>query len=169
LSYALGQVQNGTWRTADRDRMRSGLTGSVYLDSPSPPSSVYEDIVAGGMLGKIGDPELRSAISLYRAKLNLLSRLVDYIRQTAPRLDREDSVHYVYDAKGARPARLDVDFNKLAADARLQSSLALLNDRQAYILVWWTQTLQAAHTMCHELARTVTRPCNLQRDRALRG
>lgn len=169
LSYALGQVQNGTWRTADEARMRSGLTGSVYLDSPSPPSSVYEDIVASGMLGEIGDPELRSAISVYRAKLNLLSRLVDYIRQTAPKLDREDSVHYVYDPKGARPARLYVDFGGLAGDVKLQSSLALLNDRQAFILATWMQTFQAAESMCRELGRRLKRPCDLQRDRVAGG
>lgn len=169
LSYALGQVQNGTWRAADESRMRSGIAGSVYLDSPSPPSSVYEDIVAAGMLGEIGDPELRSAISVYRAKLNLLSRLVDYIRQTAPKLDREDSVHYVYDANGLRPARLDVDFGRLAGDVKLQSSLALLNDRQAFILGSWTQTLQAADAMCRELGRRLKRPCDLQHGRSSQG
>jgi hypothetical protein len=33
-----------------------------------------------------------------------MSAWVDYIRQTAPKLDREESVHYVYDARGPRPA-----------------------------------------------------------------
>jgi hypothetical protein len=161
LSYALDQMQTDTWREANRAQMQSGLTASVYLDAPSPPSSVYDDIVASGMLGKIGDPRLRSAISDYRAKLNLLSRLIDYIRQTAPKLDREDSLHYVYDAAGPRPARLVVDFAALAGDAKLRSSLALMDDRQAFILKWWRETLGASERMCRELGRKLGQPCSL--------
>jgi hypothetical protein len=166
LSYALDHVRNGTWRQADQAQMQSGLTSSVYLDAPSPPSSVYEDIVAGGMLGEIGDPRLRSAISVYRAKLNLLSRLIDYVRQIAPRLDREHSLHYVYDATGPRPARLEVNFAALGKDTKLQSSLALLNDRQTFILRTWRETLQAAESMCRELGRTQNHACNFRRQPA---
>lgn len=162
LSFALGRLQNGTWRKSEEPRMLSGLTSSVYLDSPSPPSSVYDDIVAAGMLGEIGDPQLRSSISAYRAKLNLLSRLVDYIRLTAPKLDREESVHYAYDARGPRPARLVVDFPELSRDAKLQSSLAMLNDRQAFILRTWGETLQAAESMCRELGRGLKRSCDVR-------
>jgi len=163
LSYALARLQDGTWRDADKTRMRSGLTASVYLDSPSPPSSVYDDIVATGMLGKIGDPGLRSAISNYRAKLVLLSKLVDYIRQTAPRFDRERSLHYRYDPAGRRPARLEVDFAGLAADQELQSTLALLNDRQFFITKSWSDVLEAQEGMCRELGRVSGRPCDLNR------
>jgi len=163
LSYALDRVQNGIWRKEDEARMRAGLTSSVYLDAPSPPSSVYEDIVAAGMLGKIGDPQLRSAISVYRAKLELLTTLITYIRQIAPKLDRESSLRYVYDSSGPRPARLEVDFAALGRDKTLQSSLALLNDRQWFILQSWRETALAAESMCRELGRRLKRPCDLQR------
>jgi hypothetical protein len=163
LSSALDRLQNGAWRQADEAQMRSGLTTSVYLDAPSPPSSVYEDIVAAGMLGNIGDPQLRSAISVYRAKLELLTTLIAYVRQIAPKLDREDYLRYVYDAGGPRPARLEVDFAALRKDTKLQSSLALLNDRQAFILGKWEETLQAADSMCRELGRSLKRPCDLNR------
>lgn len=163
LSYALSQIQAGTWREADKSKMRTGLTTSVYLDVPTPPSSVYEDIVAAGMLGKIGDPQLRSAISVYRAKLELLETLINYVRQVAPRLDREDSLRYVYNADGPRPARLEVDFAALARDAKAQSSLALLNDRQWFIQETRVATSQAAEAMCRELGRRLKRPCDLQR------
>jgi len=163
LSYALDRLQKKQWQTADRARMVSGLTNSVYLSSPTPPSSVYQDIVAAGMLGEIGDPKLRSAVGNYQAQLTLLSKLIDYIRQIAPQLDRERSVHYVYDAGGERPSRLDVDFDALDEDVQLQSRLALLNDRQAFILKTWRGTLGAAEVMCRELGRSVDRPCNLNR------
>jgi hypothetical protein len=165
LSYALSQLQSGTWREADKTKMLTGLTYSVYLDVPSPPSSVYEDIVAGGMLGKIGDPQLRSAISSYRAKLELLATLINYVRQIAPKFDREDSLRYVYNAAGPRPARLEVDFAALAKDRKAQSSLALLNDRQWFILRTWRQASQAADAMCRELGRKLKRPCDLQHHR----
>ena len=163
LSYTLVSLQNGTWPHADKSQMRSGLTASLYLDSPSPPSSVYEDIVATGMLGRIGDPPLRAAISAYRAKLALLSKLVDYVRQTAPRFDRERSLHYAYDSAGQRPARLEVDFAALAADHQMQSTLALLNDRQFFITKTWRDTLEAQEAMCRELGRVSGRPCNMNR------
>lgn len=160
LSYALGQMQEGSWRGADQEQMRAGLTSSVYLDVPSPPSSVYDDIVAAGLLGEIGDPRLRSAIGVYRAKVALLSRLVDYIRQTAPKLDREESLRYVFDETGSRPARLEVNFAALERNKDLQSSLALLNDRQAFILRNWEESLRAAIIMCRELGRNLRKSCD---------
>lgn len=163
LSYALDHLQKGSWPDADQARMRSGLTRSVYLAAASPPSSVYDDLVASGMLGKIGDPSLRSAIGTYRSNLALLTKLIDYVRQTAPKLDRETSVHYVYDADGSRPARLEIDFAALQQDQRLQSSLALLNDRQWFVLQTWNNTLAAARTMCRDLAKRLGRRCNENR------
>lgn len=166
LNYALSQIQKGTWSKADKDRMTTGLTQSVYLDVPSPPSSVYQDIVAAGLLGKIGDPQLRSAISNYHAKLELLASLISYVRQIAPRLDDEKSLRYVYNAGGPRPARLEVDFAALVGDKQLQSRLALLNDRQWFILQNRVAVSHAAEAMCHELGRSLQRPCNLQRNAA---
>jgi hypothetical protein len=143
--------------------MQSGLTRGFYLAAPTPPSSVYEDIVATGLLGEIGDPQLRSAIGNYRAKLILLSKLIDYVRQTVPRLEGQTALRYVYDANGPRPSRLEVDFAALERDRELQSALVLLNDRQAFILGTWRATLRAAEAMCQELGRRAGRRCNLNR------
>jgi hypothetical protein len=159
LSYALEQLQNRSWRQADQARMQNALTRSVYLASPAPPSAVYDDLVASGMLGKIGDPGVRSAIGAYRSNLALLTKLIDYIRQIAPKLDREESVRYVYDASGSRPARLEIDFAALEQDRKLLSSLALLNDRQWFILQTWNSTLAAAKRMCRDVARTLSKRC----------
>lgn len=167
LSFALDRLRKGSWTRADETRMQSGLTQSVYLGSPAPPSSVYDDLVASGMLGKIGDPRLRSSIGVYRSNLALLSKLIDYIRQIAPKLDREDSIRYVYDASGSRPARLEIDFAALERDRKLQSSLALLNDRQWFILQTWEDTLAAARMMCREVGRTLGKECNEDRSQSL--
>lgn len=163
FSYALDQIQKESGRTADRIRMQSGLTRGFYLVAPTPPSSVYDDIVAAGLLGEIGDPQLRSAIGKYRAELSHLSKLIDYVRQTVPSLEEQAALRYVYDATGPRPARLDVDFAALERDSGLQSSLVLLNDRQAFILRAWRSTLHAAEAMCRELGRHAERRCNLNR------
>lgn len=168
LSYALDHLQKRSWSQADRGRMQSGLTRSVYLTSPVPPSTVYDDLVASGMIGQIGDPHMRSAIGNYRSNLASLDKLIDYIRMIAPRLDRENAVRYVYDASGVRPARLDVDFAALERDRELQSSLAMLNDRQWFILQNWKETLAAATMMCRELAKTLDKPCNEKRVPAAR-
>ena len=164
MSYTLDHLQRGTFAGADQGRMQSAVTRIVYLGAPSPPTTVYDDLVASGMLGKIGDPELRSAIGTYRSNLALLTKLIDYVRQTAPKLDREQSMHYAYNASGPRPARLEVNFTALARDRKLQSSLALLNDRQWYILQTWDNTLAAASVMCRDLAETLKKQCNENRE-----
>ena len=159
LSFALDRLQQGKWSRADEARIRSGVTKSIYLGSPAPPSGIYDEIVASGMLGQIGDPRLRSSIGVYHSKLALLSQLVDFIKQIAPKLDREDSVWYSYDAAGSRPARLDIDFAALARDRKLQSSLALMNDRQWFILWNLKDTEASARRMCGEIGRAIGKRC----------
>ena len=159
LSFALDRLQQGKWSRTDEARIRSGVTRSVYLGSPAPPSGIYDELVASGMLGQIGDPSLRSSIGVFQSKVADLSRLFAHIEQIAPQLDREESIWYSYDATGSRPARLDIDFAALQRDRKLKSSLALMNDRQWFILWKWKDTLASARLMCGEIGRTIGKRC----------
>src|SRR5687768_5621507 len=88
LTYTLGGIQAGTWRSADQARMTRALQSIINAAAPSPPTSVYDDLIASGTFGKIGDVRLRTAIANYRGTVANNVRFVDYFRQRMP--DFED-------------------------------------------------------------------------------
>lgn len=163
LEYTLGHVQAGTWRSADQARMSRGLQRIINASAPSPPSSVYDDLVASGAFGKIGDVRLRAAISNFRGTLANNVRFVDYFRQRMPAFEDYDAFRYVYAPGDGRLMRLQVDFASLSQDARLQESLALVADGQLIMLRNRRRMLKDAKAMCVELGRVVGRPCELHR------
>jgi hypothetical protein len=163
LGYALGQVQAGQWRTADQQRMVSGLQAVTMVLPLAPPSAVYDDLLASGVFGKIGDVRLRSAIARYRATLKFHDDVVGYFRATMPTLEDHAALHYRFNPGGRRRVRLDVDFQALANDQLLQEKLALLADGQRVRLLITKRALKGASEMCVELGRFVGRACNLNR------
>lgn len=161
LGYALGEVQAGRWRTADQKRMVSGLQ-SVRSTLPlSPPSAVYDDLIASGIFGEIGDLRLRSAIARYRATLKFHGEIVSDMREAAPALENHAALLYQFSATGRQRVRLNVDFAALANDQLLQEKLALLADGQRIRLLITQRALKGASEMCVELGRSIGRRCNL--------
>lgn len=161
LSYALGQVQDGEWRTADQQRMIRGLQ-SVKMALPlSPPSAVYDDLIMSGIFGKIGDIRLRSAIAKYRATLDFHREVINSARAETPALEDHAALLYRFNAKGRQRVRLEVDFDALSADRLLQEKLAILADGQRVRLLITERALKGASAMCVELGRFVGRACNL--------
>ena len=161
LSYALGQVQAGRWRTADQQRMVRGLQAVRSALPLSPPTAVYDDLIASGVFGKIDDVRLRSAIAKYRATLKFHSEVVSHARAMMPALEDHAALHYIFTAKGRQRVRLDVDFDALSKDQLLQEKLALLADGQRVRLLITQRALKGASVMCVELGRFVGRRCNL--------
>jgi hypothetical protein len=163
LDYALGNVQRGTWRSADKARMTRGLQRVINAASPAPPSSVYDDLVASGEFGRIGDTRLRTSIANYRATLAFNQRYIDYFRQRMPQFENYEPLRYVFAPSKNRRVRLQVDYPKLAADPELQEALALAADGQFLVLQVRRRTLRDAEAMCVELGRVMKRSCNLHR------
>jgi hypothetical protein len=163
LNFTLTHLQRDTWRSADKERMASALLRIINAAPPAPPSSVYDDLVASGAFGEIGDPQLRSAIADYRATLAYNSRYVDYLRQRMPAFESYDALRYVFDPQANASIRVEVDFPRLVQDSQLLESLALTASGQQILLRTRRRTLDDAQTVCRELGRTVGRPCDLHR------
>lgn len=163
LDYALTNIQRGTWRSANHERMTLGLQRMINAATPAPPSSVYDDLVASGTLGKIGDAKLRAAIADYRATLQFNGRYVDYFRQRMPDFEESDSLRYVFAPSDRRRLRLEADFAGLAQDEALQEKLALVADGHLQLLLTRKRTLETAKQSCIEIGRVAGRACNLNR------
>lgn len=161
LTYTLGAVQADQWRTADRQKMLSGLQSARAWVPLEPPSAVYDDLVASGSLGKIGDVGLRSAIAKYRSTLNFHRETINFIRELDPALEEHAAFDYQYRTTGRQRVGLAVDFDALRADRLLQEKLALLADRQRIRMLITERALKSATNMCVELGRFVGRRCNL--------
>jgi hypothetical protein len=163
LRYTLSQVQAGTWRSADQVRMTRAMQSIINAAAPSPPTSVYDDLVASGTFGKIGDLRMRSAVANYRGTVANNVRFVDYFRQRMPDFEDYEAFRYVYAPSKNRLMQLQVDFLGLSRDSRLQESLALVADGQLIMLRNRQRTLKDAAAMCVQLGRVVSRPCDLHR------
>ena len=163
LDYTLGRIQDGSWHQADQARMTDALLRLINASTPAPPSAVYDDLVASGSFGKIGDAKLRSAVADYRATLDFNSRFVEYFRQRMPDFAAYDALRYVYAKDQNGRARLQVDFPQLTQDRQLQEALVLTAGGQEIMLRIRQRTLSHAKKMCTEIGRVASRPCNLQR------
>lgn len=161
LTYTLSAVQADQWRTADRQQMLSGLQSARTWVPLEPPSAVYNDLVASGSLGKIGNVGLRSAIAKYRSTLNFHGEVINFMRELDPALEEHAAFDYQYNGTGRQRVRLAVDFDALGADQLLQEKLALLADRQRVRMLITERALKSATKMCVELGRFVGRQCNL--------
>lgn len=161
LSYALEEMAAGRWQAADQRRMTNGLQ-SVRAALPlAPPSTVYDDLIASGIFGQIGDVRLRSAIARYRATLKFHGEIINDMGQSVPALEDHPAMHYRFNSQGRQRVRLEVDFGALAKDQLLQEKLALLADSQRVRLLITKRALKGASEMCLELGRFVGRDCNL--------
>lgn len=161
LNYALRMMQLGQWQSANKERMTSGLSTVTRALPLAPPSAVYDDLIASGVFGKIGDARLRSAIAKYRATLGFHAVIVSDFRASALRLEDHAAFRYIYDPAGRQRSRLEVDFGALSRDELLQEKLALLAESQRVRLLITERALKDAARMCLELGRFVGRSCKL--------
>lgn len=161
LMYALRQMQSGQWPKADKARMTKGLSTVTRSLPLAPPSAVYDDLIASGNLGKIGDAELRSAVAKYRATLNFHGVVVGDIRASRQALEDHPAFTYRFDEGGRQRVRLDVDYAALDRDKLLQEKLAMLAEGHRIQLLLTERALKGAKRMCIEVGRFVGRRCRL--------
>jgi len=161
LNFALARVQVGQWEAAEEARMTIGLSRAKNAAPLVPPSSVYDDLVASGALGRIGNAQLRSEIAKYRATLAFSREVRQSLREDMPNLEDFTALRYRFSLDGRQRTRLVVDYPALREDRLLQEKLALLADDQRVFLRHRQQALNGAARMCVELGRFVGRNCNL--------
>lgn len=163
LSYALSNLQSGRWPQADRERMTQALGRGSGMTTPSPPSSVYDDLISSGAFGRMGDPQMRSAVARYYSTLGFHRESVEYIRRSMPSLRPVDGLRYTFDPASQGRMRLVVDFAKLENDAAALEDLAFVASAQSIAMVLRQRTLKRAVEMCEQIGRVADRPCRLDR------
>ena len=161
LNFALIRVQSGQGRPEDQKRMLAGLSRARTATPLAPPSSVYDDLVASGTFGQIGDPALRSKIAKYRSSLLYSAQVREKLTRDMPRLEEHPALHYVFTPEGRHRIRLKVDFPALRKDSLLQEKLAMLADDQRVLLVNRRRILKDLQLMCVALGQFVGRDCNM--------
>lgn len=161
LNFALARVQVGQWEAAEEPRMTIGLSRAKNAPPLVPPSSVYDDLVASGALGKIGNAQLRSDIAKYRATLGFSREVRQGLREDMPDLEDFTALRYDFDFDGRERTRLVVDYPALREDRLLQEKLALLADDQRVFLRHRQQALKGAARMCVKIGQFVGQKCNL--------
>ena len=162
LRYALAKAQaHGSG--ADTARLTAGLSRAIELSTPSPPSSVYDDLVSSGEFGRMGDAQMRASVASYNSSLKFHRETIDYFRQLMPRLEDSRALTYAFDARSRQQLRLDVDLPALRADAVLQEKLALVANVQTTALVLRKRNLKRAIEMCREIGRVAGRACKTDR------
>ncbi|HJU77006.1 MAG TPA: hypothetical protein VJ597_03645 [Sphingomicrobium sp.] len=161
LDYALRAVDGRRWQDADRARITRGLSQVNVTVPPAPPSSIYDDLVASGRIGSIGDTELRTSIANYWSTLRFYQRFTDYIRQSMPAFEDFRALKYRYRNDNLQRMSLSVDLPALAGDELLQEKLAITARWQNISLGFRKRLLAQAVTMCSELARMAERPCKV--------
>lgn len=161
LHFALGAIERGDWRIADKARTTMAFYRAGDVAPLAPPSAVYDDLVSSGALGKIGNAHLRSTIAKYRATLSFSSQHTDYVLAELPDLEDAPAFRYSFDPDEPRRLQLDVDYDALRNDELLREKLAMLVRLQRQVLTMRKRLLKDATRMCVELGRFVGKPCNL--------
>lgn len=161
LNFALSKVHAGSWRPEDEKRIVAGLSRARSAPPLAPPSSVYDDLVASGAFGQIGDPEMRSTIANYRSALLYSAQVREKLTRDMPRLEEHRAFRYAFTLEGRQRIRLNVDFPALRDDSLLQEKLAMLADDQRIFLLNRQRTLKSVQKMCVSLGKFIGRDCNL--------
>jgi hypothetical protein len=161
LSYALTNLQSGRWPQADRERMTQALWRASGMTTPWPPSSVYDDLVSSGVFGRIGDPQMRTAVARYYSTLGFHRESVEYLRRSLPDVRGVDGLNFMFDPAAPGQMRLVVDFTKLEKDAAALEDLAFVASAQSIAMVLRKRNLKRAIEMCKQIGRVASRPCQL--------
>ena len=161
LTFALLRVQAGRWEPGDEARMTRGLARVDIALPLAPPSSVYDDLVASGIFGSIGNAELRSLVAKYRSTLAFYAEVQENLGRDDPRLEDAAALTYRFTPEGRRRTELKVDYPALAKDRLVQEKLARLADDHRAFLLLRKRAFKNAVRMCVALGAFINKRCNL--------
>jgi hypothetical protein len=160
LSFAIKRIAAKHWEEAEAGRITDSLARARAMVALAPPSSVYEDVVSSGELNKIGDVELRAAISRYRSTLSFEERMRHQLLGPLAAYERTPAFRYETHPEGRERIRLYVDFPSLLRDQSAQQVIALTAENHRILLMLRTRVLTDSEKMCAALGSAVGRPCN---------
>jgi hypothetical protein len=164
VNFALERLEAGHLDRTSRPHFAAGLFGLEGSLPLEPPSSVYDDVVSAGELGRMGDPQLREAIADYRAALNFDQRVAAEIQSkihssiTFPAV----TVHY-HPSQTGDQTRIDFDFEGLLKDQSFRKEMVRAGQMHVFLLARREEAFEAAVRMCTLLGHWAGRRCKLDR------
>jgi len=165
VNFALERLEAGHLDQSSRASFSAGLFGLEGSLPLEPPSSVYDDVVSAGELGRLGDPALREAIAGYHAALSFDQRVAAEMQNkirssiTFPAV----TVHYQPSQIGDQ-TRIDFDFTGLLRDQSFRKEMVRAGQMHVFLLARRKEAFEAAVRMCTLLGQWAHRPCKLDRD-----
>ena len=162
VNFALQSLEAGHLDPSGRPRFVAGLFGLEGSLPLEPPTSVYDDVVSAGELGRLGNPELREAIASYHAALGFDQRVALDI-QSKIRSSIEFAgvtVHYRPSQTGDQ-TRIDFDFESLLRDQPFRKEMVRAGQMHVFLLARRRESFEAALRMCNLLGQWAGRPCKV--------
>lgn len=138
-----------------------GVAVSRVLPKPDSPDTIYHELIASGLFGRLGDVAMRDAVADYVRSYGYLDQAIDYVRATSGGDWPGDTVHYRYDPSSPRRIAIEVDRARLAANLDAQDLFLRRLSGKLFVRDNLKETLAAARRMCAEVARIAARPCQV--------
>lgn len=163
MHLALDRLEKGRWTSEEAERMERGLRRGRYLISLAPPTSVYEDVVASGALGRFDDAGVRQTIGEFHSTLSFEERMRQHFERSSGNYEGNAAFSYDPDPTGQKPARFLVDFDALSRDRAAWKSIARTAENVRLLAGMRRVALKDAIQMCQAIGTAIARPCNVNR------
>lgn len=146
-----------------RQKMIDGISGSAVMPKPPAPDTVYNELIASGRFGAIGDTAMRDAVSNYASMMKYLLQGIDYARMGLSGGLGSAAIHPTYDPTSERYRRVEIDFKQFSTDRAAQDKFLTRLSLQRFNEGNTKETLEAARMMCAEVARVAGSTCQPRR------
>ena len=143
-----------------------GLIRMGFYAAMTPPSTVFDELLASGGLTQISDLNARAAVSNYASHFDFISGQLDQFRLSVGELlsFTDGYVFNVYTPNTRTLRRIEYDFETLASDRVFVSKMVGAVRDQRVFLYFRMGALRASIEMCNAVSAAVGRPCGTQTD-----
>ena len=160
----LEALSAGAIKPEMRDAVDDAIMRLAHYPHFNPPSSVYDELVGAGGLGRISDLEARNAISEYASQLDFVNGQLTQFRTNLPELYSayQGRIISTYDPERSSLRQYEYDIALLAADRLFVSEIVDAVRNQLQFQTYRELTLRDAFAMCEAVSRAAAMDCNPQ-------
>jgi len=160
-SQAIRRLLADDWKAANADRMSEAILTISFYPAAAPPRSAYDEVIASGSFGSLGDANLRKSITNYYSGLAFLQGQIAYFREISSDLPgwKTPGIKVLFAPGTSRERRTVMDFAALSKNPDFIQGVIVGNSDQRGMAGWWHETLEDAEKMCLALSRATGRPC----------
>jgi hypothetical protein len=163
---AVALLSEGHLPPEDIEAFEAGLSSMGFYAAMTPPSTVFDELVASGGLTQISDIAARAAVSNYASGFDFISGQLDQFRLSVGDLMTADDglVFSVYTPDSPFLRRIEYDFEVLASNRVFVSKMVGAVRNQRVFLYFRMGALRDAIEMCVAVSAAVDRECGSQAD-----